>query len=188
MTSLIHAFQKISHGKTVLFLFILTNLVYTTMLLYSIPRVSGYAPGLTLFDMSPAGYGYDHALALLTTLGEAGRDAYLTIQLPIDFVYPGLFAITYSLLLTWAFKNYLASDSRLYLLSSLPVLAGLFDYLENVAIITMLRGFPDLSQQLVHLSSTMTIIKSGLTSVFFVVLLLAFIPIIKRLFGPAGRG
>ena len=59
MHKLIAYFQHVSHGKTVLLLFIITNLIYASMLMYSLPLVSSYAPELVLFDMSPTGYSYN---------------------------------------------------------------------------------------------------------------------------------
>ena len=183
MGNLITYLQQIARGKTVLLLFIVTNLIYGAMLMYSIPLVLSYAPELSLFDMSPMGYSYNQAIELLTTLGVDGRSIYLSVQLPLDFIYPGLFAISYALLIIWAMKRYLSTDSKLFLIAFIPILAGGFDYLENISIIAMLSSFPDISENLVSAASTFTIVKSGLTTVFFVLLLLAFIPIIKRFFG-----
>ena len=45
-------------GKVVLILFVLTNLIYATILGFSIPLVLSFAPESILFDMSPAGYSY----------------------------------------------------------------------------------------------------------------------------------
>ena len=101
MNRAISFLQGISTGRTVLILFILTNVVYGAILGYSIPLVLSFAPESVLFDMSPAGYSYDEAMMLLQSLGQEGRNAYLTVQIPIDLVYPGLFAISYALLITW---------------------------------------------------------------------------------------
>ncbi len=98
--------QKLSTGKVIISLFVLTMAVYFTMLSYSIPAVSAFAPDLPIFDLSPLGYSFTYANELLNSLGTEGRNLYLTTQLPLDFIYPGLFSITYSLLLVWIFwKN-----------------------------------------------------------------------------------
>ena len=180
MSNFITYLQNFATGKVVLILFVLTNLIYGLMLLYSLPLVSSFAPGLALFDMSPMGYSYTQAIELLTSLGIEGRNAYLSIQLPIDYIYPGLFALSYSLLITWVLKHYLPKDSKLYMISFVPILAGVFDYLENITIVMMLNSFPNISENLVSLSSAFTIIKSMATSLFFVTLLLAFIMFFKR--------
>ena len=183
MHKLITYFQHVSHGKTVLLLFIITNLIYASMLMYSLPLVSSYAPKLVLFDMSPMGYSYVQAIELLTSLGIDGRNAYLSVQLPLDFIYPGMFSVSYALLITWILKQYLPKDSKLFFIVLVPFLAGGFDYLENISIIAMLDSFPNISENLVNCASVFTIIKSGATTVFFVLLILAYIPIIKRRLG-----
>ena len=81
-------------GKVVLCLFVITNAVYLVMLSETIPRVQSFAPNMPLFDLSPAGYSREQAISLLKSLGPEGRKAYLFPQLALDFVYPGLFAIS----------------------------------------------------------------------------------------------
>jgi len=183
MHKLITYFQRVSHGKTVFLLFIITNLIYASMLMYSLPLVSNYAPELVLFDMSPMGYSYIQAIELLTSLGIDGRNAYLSVQLPLDFIYPGMFAVSYALLITWILKQYLPKDSKLFFIAFIPLLAGGFDYLENFGIITMLNSFPNISENLVSYTSAFTIVKSGATTVFFILLILALFPILKRHLG-----
>ena len=169
-----------SKGKVVLTLFILTNIVYGVILGYSIPLVLSFAPEATLFDMSPTGYSYSHAIELMKSLGLEGRKTYLTVQIPLDFVYPALFGVSYALLITWILKQSVARESKLFLLAFLPLLAGIFDYLENMGIIAMLNGFPDVSESLVLITSSFTIAKSVMTSLFFVFLLVAIIGLVAR--------
>lgn len=180
MSTFITYLQNITNGKRVLILFILTNLIYISMLMYSLPLVSSFAPELVLFDMSPMGYSYAQAIKLLTSLGAEGRNAYLSIQLPLDFIYPGLFAVSYALLITWVFKHYLPIDSKFYFIAFIPIIAGVFDYLENTTIIMMLNSFPDISENIVTISSLFTIVKSVATSLFFVTLILSFIVFFRR--------
>ena len=175
MNRAISFLQSASSGKTVLILFVLTNVVYGTILGYSIPLVLSFSPESILFDMSPAGYSYAEAIELLKSLGLDGRNAYLTIQIPIDLVYPAMFGVSYALMITWILKQGLPKHSRVYLLAFVPVLAGLFDYLENASIVAMLYGFPDVSENLVTSASSFTIAKSGLTTLFFVVLLVSLV-------------
>ena len=93
MEVVVRFIQKYSTGKVVSVLFSLTMVVYFSMLFYSIPAVSEFAPELPIFDLSPMGYSFSYASELLNTLGAEGRDIYLSTQLPIDFIYPGLFSI-----------------------------------------------------------------------------------------------
>lgn len=179
MDNVVGLLKKWASGKLVLGLFIATMAVYLTMLLYTLPAVERFAPEKALFDLSPAGYSYEYAVSLLEVLGPEGRSMYLYRQLPMDFVYPGLFAISYSLLLTWVFIKGYASDSKLFYFTVIPFFGGLFDYLENICIIQMIKSYPTVPHGLVNVSSTFTIFKSGFTTAFFVLLLVGIIRVIK---------
>lgn len=175
MNKAISFLQSVASARAVLILFALTNVVYGLILGYSIPLVLSFSPESILFDMSPAGYGYAEAIELLTSLGADGRSAYLTTQIPIDLVYPGMFGVSYALLLTWILKQGVPKHSKVYMLAFVPVFAGLFDYLENACIVAMLYAFPDVSENLVATASIFTIAKSALTTIFFMVLLVSLV-------------
>ena len=175
MNRAISFLQRASSGKAVLILFVLTNLVYGTILGYSIPLVLSFSPESILFDMSPAGYSYAEAIELLESLGPDGRNAYLTIQIPIDLVYPAMFGVSYALMITRILNQGVPKYSRVHLLAFVPLFAGLFDYLENASIVAMLYAFPDVSENLVTSASSFTIAKSGLTTLFFLVLLVSLV-------------
>ncbi|MBD3327899.1 hypothetical protein GF340_01195 [Candidatus Peregrinibacteria bacterium] len=160
-------------GRNILILFIITQMLYAFMLMVTIPQVSEYAGDMVLFDLKPEGYSVDYAQGLLETLGEDGRDLYLTHQIPVDFLYPGFFAVTYMLLLSFIFKRVFSDDSWMQVLVFVPFLAGIFDYLENIGIIAMLTQYPDLPSAIVTLSSVFSVGKSTLTTLSFVLLFVA---------------
>lgn len=172
--------QSKASGRNVLFLFVVTMAVYLLMLLVTIPRVQSYAPDLALFDLSPAGYTHSHALTLLESLGHDGRSVYLFPQLALDFVYPGLFAICFSLMLIWIYSKRVGPDSWSLKLAILPALGGFFDYVENILIIRMITAFPDLSRGLVTAASCATLLKSAFSTASFLLLILGFILLLKR--------
>ena len=170
MTKVLHTLKQFASGKNVFILFIVTMTIYLLMLSYTIPMVESFAPNTAIFDLSPSGYSYQHATSLLKELGSEGRQVYLSRQLPLDFIYPGLFAISYSLLLHWLFSKSITGTSKLFYLAFTPILGGLFDYLENIAIIRMINSFPDVSINLIQTASTFTILKSIFTTFFFLLL------------------
>jgi len=148
--------------------------IYLLMLFYTIPMVERFAPNTALFDLSPSGYSYQHAMSLLEELGSEGRQMYLSRQLPLDFIYPGLFAVSYTLLLIWLFSKSFKDTSMIFYLAFIPALGGLFDYLENIFIIRMINDFPNLSASLVQTASTFTLLKSVFTTIFFLLLFIGF--------------
>ncbi len=180
MDNLIRFMKKYSTGKLVLVLFLLTMAVYSTMLFYSIPAVTAFSPGLPIFDLSPSGYSFYYANELLNALGADGRNLYLTTQLPLDFVYPGLFSLTYPLMLVWLFGKTCNGNSKIYYFSFVPFLAGIFDYAENIFIIKMINSFPDLQVTTVKVASIFTLLKSSFTMLFFILLFVGFALLLKQ--------
>lgn len=170
MKNLISIIQSKSTGKNVILFFIPAMIVYALMLSYTIPSIEEYSNSKKLFDLSPGGYSYEYAKELLTALGDKGRGLYLFNQLPLDFLYPGLFAISCSLLLSWLFLKIKEPNSRLFYFCLIPVAAGAFDYAENLLIVSMIIGYPDISQGQVEIASLLTIVKSVLTTLFLIVL------------------
>jgi len=167
--------EKNTAGKKVLSLFILTNVVYIFMLMVTIPKTMEFSNGMKLLDMMPTGYNQNYVNKLFKTLGENGREIYLTNQIPVDMVYPLLFGLTYSLLLAYFLNKINKLKSPFKYLSLLPIIAGIADYLENIGIITMLINFPDLTKTIVNTTNIFSIIKSISTSIFFSALIVILI-------------
>ena len=180
MEVLIRFMQRYATGKIVSFLFLLTMAIYLTMLSYTIPAVTIFSPQLPIFDLSPSGYSFNYAKELLTALGSEGRNIYLFTQLPLDFLYPALFSITYSLLLTWLLGKTFPQNSKVYYFAFIPFLAGIFDYCENILIVKMINSFPELQAIVVKSASTFTILKSTFTIFFFILLTVGFILLFKK--------
>lgn len=172
MKTLRYLIDRHSTGKKVLMLFILTNLVYALMLLVTIPKVLEYSNGLKLLDMMPMGYNTAYIHSLFETLGEEGRHLYLYTQIPPDLIYPFLFGISYCLLMGYFLKQLNKLDSMYFYLCTLPLIAGLADYLENFGIIILLNSYPDLSQVSMGITNLFSIVKSASTTIFFIALII----------------
>lgn len=165
-------FKKHIQGKKVLIIFMVTNAVYFIMILITIPKVIEYAQGMDLFDMMPKGYSVEYAQTLLTTLGSDGRSTYMQMQLPVDMIYPFLFGLTYSLMLAYFLAKLSWIEKPLFFIVLLPLVAGLFDYAENIGIFRMLRAYPDFSTTTAQWTNYFTIVKSVLSSASFILLLI----------------
>jgi len=158
------------NGRVVLGFFIVTQIVYLIMVLVTLPHLRDLSGGMDAFDMLPGGYGFGDATTFLTAIGAEGRSYYLSRQIPLDMVYPGLFAISYALVWKWFLAKATGLPDMLGAVMFLPLFAGLADYAENAGIVAMLIKFPDLSEMLVATASTFTIIKAVSTTLFFVAL------------------
>lgn len=162
-------------GKMVLSLFVITNIVYAIMLIVTIPKTMTFSNGMKLLDMMPMGYDSIYINALFEALGEKGRQVYLYSQLPVDMIYPFLFAISYCLLIGFFLKKLNKLNSGFFYLCLLPIIAGIADYFENFGIIKMLNNYPDLSQVLMDATNIFSVVKSMTTTVYFVALIIILI-------------
>lgn len=167
--------DKNSTGKKVLWLFVLTNLVYVFMLIITIPKTMKYANGMKLLDMMPTGYDSAYINSLFEVLGEKGRQVYLHNQLPVDMIYPFLFGVSYCLLIGYFLKKINKLNTAFFYLCFLPLIVGAADYLENLGIISMLYSYPVLSQTIMDSTNIFSIIKSMTTTIYFISLIFILI-------------
>jgi hypothetical protein len=172
--------KKNLNGKKVLLLFILCNIVYAIMLVITIPEVMHYSDGMKILDMMPTGYDAQYVNTLFNTLGAQGRHSYLYHQLPLDLIYPALFGISSCLVLAYFLNKLEKLDSPLFYLSFIPLFSGLFDYSENIGIISMLRNYPDISELQIQITSTFSVLKSIFTSIYFITLIVTLLTIAQK--------
>lgn len=162
-------FALLARGRVVLATFVAAQIVYVIMLSVTLPRLEAMAGGLIPFDMLPGGYDFAAAQNLLDALGEEGRAFYLTRQIPLDLIYPALFALAYGLAWRWLAPR---AWPTLLRFSWFPIAAGLTDYAENVFIIRMLTLYPELPRGLVTAANAATLAKSVLTTITLTALMI----------------
>ncbi|MEM9573784.1 MAG: hypothetical protein AAF870_00985 [Pseudomonadota bacterium] len=136
--------------------------IYLAMINITLEHIQSLS-GLRPFDMRPGGYSTQQAYALLDALGIDGRQYYLTRQIPLDLIYPGLMALTLVSVLKWleshGFNRVLAQVGVW-----LSVGAAIADYLENAGICTMILSWPEPSIILIQAASVASISKAVLTT------------------------
>jgi hypothetical protein len=132
-----------------------------------IENLSGIRP----FDMRPGGYSVELANSLISDLGSSGRRYYLTRQIPLDLVYPSLMALTLVSLLKWLGSREV-SQKLVRIGTWFSIVAAIADYLENAGICFMILSWPEISANTVLAASVASIVKSGLTTVAVLIVLL----------------
>jgi hypothetical protein len=102
-------------------------------------------------------YSFEDAQTLLEKMQPEGRSIAQLISGRVDMVYPIVYGLFLLLLITRLAAK-LKFRPKAWLLLT-PVLAMLFDYLENIQVLRMLRQYPDISSELVRFSSLMSSLK-----------------------------
>ena len=151
-------------------LFTATALVYAVMVLWSLPKISAMAGGLAPFDMRPTGYSLDEATVFLEALTDEGRAFYLSTQHWLDTLYPPLLALTLAIGLRM--MSPVQSPAINLSLGVIPILAMLADLFENMWVRFLLRAPGYIDAGAVEYANIGTLIKSMLTSLAMLLLLL----------------
>lgn len=156
-------------------LLVLSNTVFAIMLLITLPALESFSQGLKIFDVMPTGYDHEYASKLLEALGGPGRDYYLSVQLPLDLLYPLLYALANSFLFLYLIKKMELASKWFSIIYVLPLVAACFDYMENGCIAWMLLQAEILEPWHVSMSSLFTLLKSVSTTLYFILLISFFI-------------
>jgi hypothetical protein len=108
---------------------------------FGIARLKEMTGGVGILDMEIL-YTPQQAYSLLSAMGEAGREFDLTHIVPLDFLVPLFYSLTFSLLITWLLHRWLPEGSTWHRLNVIPLAGGFCDYLENLGVIAMLLAWP----------------------------------------------
>ncbi|QQZ59029.1 hypothetical protein JI735_20130 [Paenibacillus sonchi] len=129
--------------KTVLPLLVLTItlmvVINTAHLPITVPRIQEVSQGADILDMHIF-YSKTEVYSLLEQLQPEGRRIYIKLLMGFDFAFPALYAVTFSLIVSTLYRS-----SRRWIIRTLvwlPLMAGVFDWSENVSIIMILLKYP----------------------------------------------
>lgn len=145
-----------------------TALICLIMNFILIPEIESSTNGIRCFDMNFA-YSYETAKKFLSLLSQEGRNVYLNVQLPLDFIYPIFYCVFFSLLIIKLCGK--------ISFCTFPLLLAVLDYAENVCTIIMLKA-ETLSPAIVSFASKITTLK---TILLYLLILNFIILIIKRI-------
>ncbi|WP_375174433.1 hypothetical protein [Pseudooceanicola sp.] len=138
--------------------------LYLAMMVLTVPVLLREAGGLKPFDFRPFGYSTEDVNRYLDAISEEGLATYLGLQHQLDLVFPLVLAAMFVV----GFRRFLGSVAGL-VMSVLAVTGAVADYSENALVATLLTE-PVQPEQVV-LASTLTIVKSLLATICFVVMI-----------------
>ena len=141
--------------------------------------------GLRLLDMRVTGYSFADAHAFVIAMGEDGIALYLGPQLWLDMIFPPLLGAVLFFCYRWLFPGFTGM-----VIGSLSLTYVLVDYLENFALLTILRaGSSFMTPQMVVTANQWTITKWSFAFVGLLALLIGVaIRVIGKFRQPAAKG
>lgn len=107
----------------------------------TVPRIIHLSGGTGILDTELT-YSSVKAYQVLNSQQTVGRHAYLKFLTTFDMIFPLIYSLALSVTITVLFRLIFSSIVWIQKLSLVPLIAGMFDYLENIAIIIMLTKYP----------------------------------------------
>ena len=104
-------------------------------------------------------YTPETAYSMIEAYGPEVRLQYRTFALTGDILYPIVYTLLFSLVISWLLRRALPADDRRQRLNVVPLGAGLFDVLENLAVAGMLSGYPAEPAWLAWIATLFTMVK-----------------------------
>lgn len=154
MTRLLSLIEYIANLRGISILLVLYAAVFG-MILFTLGQLSDVTGGYGILDFDH-GYSFERVQEVLGSYGAKGMALNARIQI-LDLFNPALYSMIAATLTYLLWKGHGPKW-----LALLPVLGGLGDYMENVTLFLMARSYPDISEGLVSLSSTLSLVKNVL--------------------------
>ncbi|HEX3002102.1 MAG TPA: hypothetical protein VHN82_07025 [Methanoregula sp.] len=152
----------------------LTGLLVTGFLVngrpFGVAELKSMTGGVGILDMEVF-YTPEQAYSFLAAMGEAGRLFELTRIIPLDLLVPLFYGLFLSAFISWLLHLWLPEKSRWHRLNVIPVIGALFDYIENLGIISMLLAWPMEMYSIAQITMAATLLKFGFSILAFVIVL-----------------
>jgi len=161
---------KIANWKTSLAFF----LVYISFNAYFLPK--GFKSDVPIADRNlpiidlQMTYNPENVKSIVSMYSGKAKEAYILNSAIVDTIYPMAYVCFFGILLSLVFYKWKIRPWFLWL-NVLPVGILIFDYLENIMIISMLKTYPANIDTLAMCCSFFTMVKWSLAGVVILLLL-----------------
>ena len=127
-------------------------------------------------------YTPEKVYSMVAAYGDAGRVDYRTFELTGDIIYPIVYTLFFSLLITWLFQRGFPADGRMQKLNVVPFGGWLFDLLENLGVAAMLTVYPSTPPTLAWAAAIFTLAKWLFAGATIILILVGFVMALKNRF------
>jgi hypothetical protein len=179
ITNISEILKKYAKGWLILVFFALEVLFNAVILPGTQAKLEAGSGGTGPIDLQFF-YTPKKVYSMIASYGDAGRATYRTFELTGDIVYPIVYTLFFSLLITWLFQRGFAIDSKLQRLNVVPFGALLFDLLENMSIVAMLSLYPSTLDIVAWLATIFTVIKWSFAGASIVLVFVGLVVALKN--------
>jgi hypothetical protein len=116
-------------------------------------------------------YTGEELYQLAETYGEDGRAAYIHARFTFDLIWPLVYMLFLTTVISWLFRKAFAPQSSWQLWNLVPLFGVLLDYLENGATSLVMARYPAPSSLIAALAPVFTMLKWVFVGGSFVLLL-----------------
>ncbi len=170
--------QQISKGWVVLSAMVLFGLFVALVMpdQASHAAASGMdkSPDLSLF------YTANDLYEMAEAYGEQGRDAYIKMRFSFDLVWPLVYMVFLTSMISWIYRRAFRADSTWQFANLAPIFGMVFDYFENIAAAVVMVRYPDTTPVVDQLTAFLTLIKWVFVGGSFVLLVIGVVGSMRR--------
>jgi hypothetical protein len=152
MNTILSVIERLANWRWLTILIVLYSVVFGSIIA-SLSRLTALTGGTGILDFD-RGYSVERVREVFDSYGAEGFALYGRIQL-LDLLNPAIYSLIFASLidLLWRARGH-------YWSVIFPLAAGLFEYCENLTLFFLSRTYPEISLQLVTISSTLSLIKN----------------------------
>ena len=104
-------------------------------------------------------YTPEKVYGMITSYSAEVRASYRVFEMTGDIIYPIVYTLFFSLLITWLFQRGFAPNNKMQKYNVVPFGMWLFDLFENIGIVTMLSVYPSTPAVVAWLATVFTLTK-----------------------------
>jgi hypothetical protein len=122
------------------------------------PQFKALSNGLEAPDASQSDT-VEELEAIMTSLPQEAIDFYLVYFVVYDIIFPLSYMIFFATLFALLLKRIVPDKSKFMYVALIPLVHGLFDYMENIVYIYMMSSLPNFSPEIAVIALTISSIK-----------------------------
>jgi hypothetical protein len=149
--------ERIANGKLLILLFLIYA-IFSGYILKNAEEKINQLAGKTVgvIDLT-FGFNPQKTLQMVADYGDAAREYYAKTEMTTDVLYPIVYTLLFCIILTLLFRN--KTYKPFSFINLLPFAALVFDFLENITIVTLLKSFPNTSETVAFLCEIFKMMK-----------------------------